>query len=91
MRKRGQQRDKVVLLAKNILNTTEFLISRILCNSCISHNEFVSVKYVSKEYNNMKEVININLISIKNGTKVYVKKTKTQNETNVIALNTQCL
>ena len=35
-----------MLLGKDKLNTIEFLISKALINSCISHDEFVSVNNV---------------------------------------------
>ena len=38
------------MLAKTKLNTTEDLISKVLIDSDISHDEFVLVNYVLKEY-----------------------------------------
>ena len=46
-----------VLLGKETLNTIEVLISKALIGSCISHDEFVSVHNVLREYNEMKEEI----------------------------------
>ena len=40
--------DKIVLLEKDKLNTTEVLISKALVDSYISHGEFVSVNNVLK-------------------------------------------
>ena len=44
-----------MLLAKTKLDTIEVLISKALNNSYISHDEFVSVNNVLREYNEMKE------------------------------------
>ena len=49
--------NKIVLLEKDKLNITEALISKVLIDSYISHDEFVSVKNALKEYNEMKEEI----------------------------------
>ena len=46
-----------VLLAKSKLNSVEALISRALIDSTISHDEFVLINNVLKEYNEMKEEI----------------------------------
>ena len=46
-----------VLLAKTKLNTTEALIYKALIDSNISHDDFVSVNNVVKEYDNMTEEI----------------------------------
>ena len=45
------------MLEKDKLNTIEVLISQSLIDSHISHDEFVSVNNVLKEYNEMKEEI----------------------------------
>ena len=45
------------LLAKSKLNSIEVLISKALIDSNISHNEFVLIENVLKEYGNMKEEI----------------------------------
>ena len=49
--------DKIVLLAKSKLNSIEVLISKALINSAISHDDFVLIDNVLKEYNDMKEEI----------------------------------
>ena len=46
-----------MLLGKDKLNTIKVLISKILLESYISHDEFVLVNNVLKEYNEMKEEI----------------------------------
>ena len=43
------------LLAKSKLNSIEVLISKALTESNISHDEFVLINNVLKEYDNMKE------------------------------------
>ena len=45
---------KKVLLGKDKLNTIEVIISKALINSCINHDEFVSVNNVLREYYEMK-------------------------------------
>ena len=52
--KRKKNHDKVVLLGKDKLNTTEVLISKALISSYISHDEFVSVNNVFWEHHEMK-------------------------------------
>ena len=44
-----------MLLGKTKLDTIEALISKSLIDSYISHDEFVSVNNVLREYNEMKE------------------------------------
>ena len=48
--KKKNKHDKIVLLGKDKLNTIEVLISKVLINSYIRNNEFVSVKKVLREY-----------------------------------------
>ena len=55
--KKKKNHDKVVLLAKYKLNSIEVLISKALIDSVISHDEFVLINNVLKEYNKMKEEI----------------------------------
>ena len=47
----------MVLLAKSNLNSIKVLISKALTSSVISHDEFVLINNVLKEYNEMKEEI----------------------------------
>ena len=51
-----------MLLGKDKLNTTEVLISKALMDSYISHDEFVSVNNVLREYIEMKEKIMLKLL-----------------------------
>ena len=46
-----------MLLGKDKLNTIEVLTSKALIDSYISHDKFVSVNNVLREYNEMKEEI----------------------------------
>ena len=55
--KKKNKHDKIVLLAKSKLNGIEVLISKALIDSIISHDEFVLINIVLKEYNKMKEEI----------------------------------
>ena len=41
IKKKKKKHDKIVLLAKSNLNNIEVLISKVLINSVISHEEFV--------------------------------------------------
>ena len=57
IKKKKKKHDKLVLLGKDKLNTIEVLISKALIDSYISHDEFVSVNNVLREYNKIKEGI----------------------------------
>ena len=52
-----KKHDKIVLLAKSKLNRIKVLISKTLIDSVISHDEFVLINNVLKEYYEMKEKI----------------------------------
>ena len=52
--KKKKKHDKIVLLAKSKLNSIEALISKALINSNISHEEFVLIKNMLKEYDHMR-------------------------------------
>ena len=47
----------MILLAKSKLNSMEVLISKVLIDSNISHNEFALVDNVLKEFYGLKEEI----------------------------------
>ena len=49
--------DEIVSLAKSKLNRIEVLISKSLTDSDTSHDEFVFINNVLKEYEEMKEEI----------------------------------
>ena len=57
IKERNYKHDKTMSLGKDKLNTTKFLISKVLIDSHVSHDEFVSVNNVLREYNEMKEKI----------------------------------
>ena len=50
IKKKKKKHDKKVLLGKDQWNTIEVLISKALIDSCINHEEFVSVNNVLREY-----------------------------------------
>ena len=50
MKKKKKKHNKIVLLGKDMLNTIEVLISKALFDSYISHDEFVSINNVLREY-----------------------------------------
>ena len=55
MEKKKKNHDEIVLLGKYNLNTIEVLISKAFINSYFSHEKFVSVNNVSREYNEIRE------------------------------------
>ena len=50
--------DKIVLLAKSKLNKIEVSFSKALIGLNISHDQFILINNVLKEYSKMKEEIN---------------------------------
>ena len=54
IKKKKKKHDKIVSLAKSKLNRIEVLISKSLIDSNISHDEFVSINNVLKEYEEIK-------------------------------------
>ena len=57
IKKNSKKHDKIMLSGKDKLNTIEVLTSKSLTDSYISHDEFVSVDNVLREYDEMKEKI----------------------------------
>ena len=57
IKKKKKRYYKIVLLGKDKANTIEILISKALIDSYISHDEFVSVSNVLREYYEMKTEI----------------------------------
>ena len=55
IKKKKKKHDKIALLAKSKLNSIEVLVSKAIVDSVISHDEFVLINRVLKEYNEMKE------------------------------------
>ena len=52
-----KKHDKIELLGKDMLNTVEVLISKALNDSHISHEKFVSVNNVLREFNEIKHSV----------------------------------
>ena len=62
-KKKKKKHDKIVLLRKSKLNSIEVLISKALIDSNISHDKFVLINNMLKEYDDMKqEIKNLDLI-----------------------------
>ena len=57
IKKKKKKHDKIVLIAKSKLNSIEVLISKALIDYKFSHDEFVLINNVVKEYDEMKEKI----------------------------------
>ena len=55
IKRKEKKHDKIVLLAKSKLNSTEVLIHKALIYSVISHDEFVLIHNVLKKYSEMKK------------------------------------
>ena len=58
IKKHKNKHDKIVLLAKSKLNKIEVSFSKALIGSNISHDQFILINNVLKEYSKMKEEIN---------------------------------
>ena len=65
--KKNKKKRKIISLAKYKLNIIGVLISKALIDSNISHDEFVLIINVLKEFYDMKE-------QIKNPKKLYIKQ-----------------
>ena len=59
IKKKRKKHDKIVLLAKSKLNSIAALISNASINSNTSHDEFVLVNNVLKEFSDIKEKLKI--------------------------------
>ena len=68
IKKMKKRLDKIISLAKSNLDSVEVLISKALIDSNISHNEFVLINNVPKEFVDMKEEIK------KSKLKLYIKQ-----------------
>ena len=55
IKKKKKKHEKIVLLTKTKLNSTEGVISKALIDSNITHDEFVLIDNMLKEYDEMKE------------------------------------
>ena len=54
IKKKKKKHNKILSLAKPKLNSAEVLISKALIHSYISHDEFVLINNVPKEFDDMK-------------------------------------
>ena len=54
IKKKKKMHDKIVLMGKDKLNTIEVLIFKSLIDSYISHDKFISVNIILREYNEIK-------------------------------------
>ena len=54
MKKKKKKHYEIVLLAKSKLNSIEVVISKAFIDSVISHDEFVLINNVRKEYEEKK-------------------------------------
>ena len=54
-KKKKKEHDKILSIAKSKLNSIEVLISKVLIDSINSHDEFVLINNVPKEFDVMKE------------------------------------
>ena len=59
IKKKKKEHKEIVLLTKSRLNSIEVLISKALIDSNISHDDFLLINNVLKEYDNLKEEIKI--------------------------------
>ena len=57
IKKKKETDNKIVLLAKSILNSIKVLVSKALIDSNISHDEFVLINNVLKEFYDTEEEI----------------------------------
>ena len=55
IKNKKKNHDKIVLLGKDKINTFEVIIFKSLINSYVSHNEFVLVNNVLREFNEMEK------------------------------------
>ena len=62
----------MVLLGKDKLNTIEVLIFKTLIDSYISHDEFVSVNNVLREYDEMKQEKKNSETSVEYATSIWL-------------------
>ena len=60
IKKKKKNHDQIVLLAKSKLNSVDVLTSKALINAIISHDEFVLINNVLKEYDDLKKFKDIN-------------------------------
>ena len=61
-----KKHDKILMLAKSILNSIKTLVSQALIDMEISHEEFISIFKVKDKYEKTKENVRISMMSMKN-------------------------
>ena len=85
IKKKSKKHDNIKLMAKAKLNTMKVMISKLIIDSCINHDEFVPVSNVFREYKRMIILICCVIYNIKTkpiklvarkilGTKILVLK-----------------
>ena len=72
IQKKKKKYDKIVLLAKSKLHSIEVLISQTIIDSSISHDEFVLINDVLREFYDVKEEIKNS--NDKQEFKLYIKQ-----------------
>ena len=65
IKKKKKRHDKMVLLEKDKVNAIQVVISKVLIDSCINHDEFGSVNNALREYYEMKKEIKNPQASVK--------------------------
>ena len=68
IKKKKKKHDKIVLLAKSKLNSIEVLISKAIIDSNITHDEFVLINNVLKEF-----CKNLKVVKTKRKNNVFIK------------------
>ena len=63
IKKKKKKHDKIVLLAKSKLNSGEVLISKALIDSNVSHDEFILINNMLKEFYEKKQKTKIPVTS----------------------------
>ena len=63
IQKKKKKHNRIVLLAKSKLNSIKVLISKASIDSNISHDEFILINNVLKEYHDIKEKLKILMIN----------------------------
>ena len=59
IKKKKKKHDKIVLLETYVLDSIEVLVFKVLIDSTISHDKFILINNLVKEYNDVKEEINL--------------------------------
>ena len=62
IKKKKKKHDKIVLLTKTKLNSSEVLISKAVIDSYVSHNVFVSINNVLKELKNKTFISSLKIL-----------------------------